>query len=60
MPGTPPPPLEAGPVSHTAKLPFPMFRVFSIWRSGRAPVVFRVVPAATPLEPSAPSTTMTN
>jgi hypothetical protein len=35
-PGTPPPPEEAGPTSHTVRLPFPMARLLSIWRSGRA------------------------
>lgn len=28
IPGTPPPPCDGGPVSHTATLPFPMSREF--------------------------------
>ncbi len=61
-PGTPPPPLEMGPVSQTALLPLPSARVVWICKSGRLsiPVGSKETPGGNPLGPRAPSRTMTN
>lgn len=61
IPGTPPPPWEAGPLSQTVALPFPMSRVPSICRSGRllGGIGTSDVPARPPPVGMPPSTTMT-
>src|SRR5262245_53213110 len=55
----PPPPLAAGPVSHTVRLPLPRGRVFWIWMSVRfeGGSGITLLPAGKPLKPGAPSTT---
>lgn len=59
--GTPPPPAETGPTSHTAALPLPSGRLLSIHRSGRpAPAGPRLAPGNMPLAPVPPSMTMRN
>jgi hypothetical protein len=60
-PGTPPPPCEGGPVSHTLVLPLPKSRLFSIQRSGRpSKPGANEVPSGAPLSPGRPSTTIKN
>lgn len=62
MPGMPPPPVAAGPVSQTVRLPLPIGRVFWICRSGRLDggTGCSDCPGNRPLRPKVPSTTMRN